>query len=221
MVNPWPEIRFYLIGLVGSWLMGICGWSLRMDVRLLGNVSDSRRLRGSAFLLCCWRDTLFATILVFGGANPVALVSRSEDGELTAPICRQRGWSVVRGSSTRGGADALRELLRCARRSTTFRAGFALDGPRGPRRESKAGAVFLASRLGVPLLPVGVYMDKAWRFRSWDGLGIPKPFSRVWLTANRLIDVPGGLNASQVEHYRQILEEAMGQAEREAERLVP
>ncbi len=105
------------------------------------------------------------------------LVSWSKDGDLQCAAMRSFGFSVVRGSSSRGGGAALRQLVRGV---PTADIALAVDGPRGPRRRAKGGAV-LASRLsGAHLVPLGIAYQRSFMFRrAWDRFQVPLPFSRV------------------------------------------
>ena len=80
-------------------------------------------------------------------------------------------------------------------------AAITPDGPRGPRREFQAGAVFLASRTGMPLVPMCVAYDRPWRMASWDKLAIPRPFSRVVICLARALPVPDRANKESLQAH--------------------
>jgi lysophospholipid acyltransferase (LPLAT)-like uncharacterized protein len=111
-----------------------------------------------------------------GARNVRVLASRSRDGELVAAFVRCFGLDVVRGSSSRGGAAALRELAR------TLHAGDDVavvpDGPRGPSCHAQAGIVSLAATTGALIVPLGVAAWPARRLGSWDRFMVPAPFAR-------------------------------------------
>jgi lysophospholipid acyltransferase (LPLAT)-like uncharacterized protein len=111
------------------------------------------------------------------GARAVeVMASRSRDGELLARFVRHFGLGAVRGSSSRGGAAALRQLAR------SIRAGHdvavAPDGPRGPRQRVQGGIVALAQHTGAPLVPVAFAARPVWRLGSWDRFEVALPFGR-------------------------------------------
>ncbi|MGH9381817.1 MAG: lysophospholipid acyltransferase family protein [Thermoanaerobaculia bacterium] len=138
---------------------------------------------GAPRVIAFWHEhtllasTLIRHRLVPQGIPMAVLASRSRDGELPAGIARAWGIAPVRGSSSRGGVEGLRGLLR------QVRAGawpiIAPDGPRGPRRQSQAGAVAIAQMAGIPVQTLSLVADGAWRLGSWDRLVVPKPFRRV------------------------------------------
>lgn len=104
------------------------------------------------------------------------LISQHGDGRIIALACRLLGIRSVAGSSSRGGLRALRELLKLAENGSDI--GFTPDGPRGPRYEVKEGVVTAALKSGCAVLPCTYSAEKRWVLRSWDGMIIPKPFSR-------------------------------------------
>lgn len=104
------------------------------------------------------------------------LISRHGDGRLIAFAIRLLGIHSVAGSSSRGGIAALMELSRRIEEGSDV--GFTPDGPRGPRQECKAGVVAIAQRSGAPIVPMSYSTEKKWQLSSWDGMIVPKPFSR-------------------------------------------
>ena len=101
------------------------------------------------------------------------LVSQSQDGEYIAAIMHTLGFRTARGSSSRGGSQALRQLLRILRK--TGDAGIVVDGPRGPARECKPGVVTLAQLSGAPIIPLAASSTRFKRDRTY----IPLPFSTM------------------------------------------
>lgn len=111
------------------------------------------------------------------GRGIAALVSEARDGEYLAGFARSLGYRLIRGSSTRGGRRALRSAIRALREGTPI--GVTPDGPRGPRRVVKPGALAAAERGGAVIVPVHADSSPAWRAESWDGFLVPPPFARV------------------------------------------
>lgn len=125
------------------------------------------------FLVCwlIWKEA------VLRGLPVVVLISRSRDGTLGTEVGRLLRARVVRGSTSRGGGPALRQLTRALAAGSTVLV--IPDGPRGPARECKPGVVALGELAGVPVLPLALSVDRGWRLRSWDRMVVPKPFARV------------------------------------------
>lgn len=105
------------------------------------------------------------------------LTSASRDGAVLAAVMRQFGLNAVRGSSSRRGAQAMIECRRLLKQN--YYIGITPDGPRGPLYEMQPGVIQLARLCGVPVVPITVEYEKAWRLKSWDRFFIPKPFSVV------------------------------------------
>jgi len=135
------------------------------------------------FVLLLWHDRLFTSSLIanrFLDRPVTALISTSKDGGWLVAFFKHMGIKAVRGSSSKRGAAALMSLTRAVRGGD--HAGVTPDGPKGPRREFKAGAVSLAKLTGRPFLIMGMNFRSAWTLRSWDQFALPKPFSRVDVT---------------------------------------
>ncbi|MFM8335212.1 MAG: lysophospholipid acyltransferase family protein, partial [Opitutaceae bacterium] len=105
------------------------------------------------------------------------LTSASKDGEVLAETCRHFTMEAARGSSSRRGAQALRECLTYIKKGRDV--CITPDGPRGPCYEFKPGAIIVARRTRAPMLLVGAEFTSSWRLKSWDRFHLPKPFSRV------------------------------------------
>jgi lysophospholipid acyltransferase (LPLAT)-like uncharacterized protein len=137
--------------------------------------------RAGRRVLALWHEATVPGLAAALDRRPIALVSRSRDGELGAAALARLGVPSVRGSSSRGGACASRALLRALLAGADVVV--TVDGPKGPRRCAKPGASFLARRGDARLVPVGAAVSSGWRLRSWDGAVLPRPFSRVVVVA--------------------------------------
>ena len=142
------------------------------------------------------------------------LISTHRDGEFVARIIKGLGYDPARGSSTRGGIRALKELAR-----TTGKQDLAItpDGPLGPRERAQFGAVLLAQLTGRPLMPLGGAAYPKKNFSSWDRFVLPLPFSRAALVFGDPIFVPRKLDAEAREKCRSRLEEELNSLTRRAE----
>ncbi len=169
------------------------------------------------FLYCIWHDSIIGPI--FGGRSVkmAALTSLHGDGAYVADALECVGITPIRGSSSRGGAAALKEMLDSAR---DMDISIATDGPRGPRRRVKDGIVYLASQTGRPIIPVAFSARRAWYPRGrWTDALIPKPFTQSWLLGGDPILVPSDLTREQLNEYREIVQRAMDALSAEADQL--
>jgi len=142
------------------------------------------------------------------------LVSQHGDGEVLSEAVARLGFNTVRGSSKKGGAAALREMMRL---SATEHFVVTPDGPRGPRRVLSSGPIYLASKLQMPILCLGLGYDRPWRLDSWDRFAIPRPYSRARGILGPSVSVPPDLDRDGIEEYRVRVEETMNRLTLEAE----
>lgn len=125
-----------------------------------------------------WHCAMLTCAHRFRGLGIAILISRSFDGELIARTVERLGFVAVRGSSSRGGATALKQMADAY--AANHRCAFTADGPRGPARVAKPGPVQLAQLCGAEW--IGCYhahASRAWRLKSWDSFVVPKPFATV------------------------------------------
>jgi hypothetical protein len=150
------------------------------------------------------------------GARRVrVLASRSRDGELVARWVRRFGLRVTRGSSSRGGAEALRELTAAVRAGEDV--AVVPDGPRGPREVLQPGVVVLAALTGAPVVPVGFAARPARRLHSWDRFMVPLPFARAAVVFGKPFAIA---RDAERETVRADLERALREVTETADRLV-
>jgi hypothetical protein len=149
---------------------------------------------GRPLIYAVWHDRILlvpwlnARLRRSDGARGVrVLASRSRDGQLMADFARRFGLHVVRGSSSRGGPEALRALARAVRAGEDV--ALVPDGPRGPARRLQPGIVALAATTGAPIVPVGVAAWPARRLGSWDRFMVPAPFARCALVFGGVLEV--------------------------------
>jgi lysophospholipid acyltransferase (LPLAT)-like uncharacterized protein len=163
-------------------------------------------------IYCIWHNRLALSMNIyfaFGRQRHVSpglagLVSASRDGALLARIFENFGIQPVRGSSSRRGPQALRELTTWAERG--YDLSITPDGPRGPRYVVADGAIGLAQITGLPIVPASYHLNWKIRLKSWDGFQIPLPFARCEVTAGRVLFVPRGAGDAEREKLRQELE---------------
>jgi lysophospholipid acyltransferase (LPLAT)-like uncharacterized protein len=166
--------------------------------------------KGGSLLFCVWHQQVFPTLAYirkFRGLSPPLMISLSNDGDIGAGIVQRIGWTPVRGSSSKGGLKALKQMIREFRRSRF--AGHIVDGPRGPAGTIKPGAISLALAARAAIVPVGFSADRAWFFNSWDRFMLPKPFARIRISFGELIHLNGSEGKTDVEAWRHHLETVM------------
>jgi hypothetical protein len=196
-----------LLGLGATWRLT----RLRLDER------DARLNAGERCIFALWHSRLLPLSFTHRRRGIAVLVSRHRDGEWIARTIERLGYVTARGSSTRGGEDGAREMLRHAEEGRML--GITPDGPRGPAERVKPGLVYLASRTGFPVIPIAAGARQAWRFRSWDAFQVPRPFARVFVAYGDPIHVPSRLDDDAAEAWRERIEAAIRAVTREVDEL--
>jgi lysophospholipid acyltransferase (LPLAT)-like uncharacterized protein len=166
--------------------------------------------QGGSLLFCVWHQQVFPTMAYihrFRHLSPPLMISLSNDGDIGAGIVERSGWTIVRGSSSRGGFKALKQMIRELRRA--HMAAHIIDGPRGPAGIVKPGAITLAQAAHAALVPVGITADKAWYFRSWDRFMLPKPFAKICFVFGNIIHPFDPTGKMGTEDWRMQVESAM------------
>lgn len=158
--------------------------------------------RGPAIFVF-WHEYIPFLFYTRAFCNIAMLVSAHKDAELLTQAARYQGFETVRGSTHRGGGTALRDLQRKGR---TMNLAITPDGPRGPRRQLAAGAIYLSSKLQLPIVPIGLGYSDAWRMPTWDHFAIPKLYCRARAITGPAMQLPTDLDREGVEHYRRLVE---------------
>jgi lysophospholipid acyltransferase (LPLAT)-like uncharacterized protein len=180
---------------VVSGLFKLWGSTLRFS-RTNYQAMTSMEEQGQSIIFALWHDELFPLTYLHRNEGVVAVVSSSKDGELLARVMEGLGFGTVRGSSSRKGLKAMLAALKEVRTKGRH-VVLTVDGPRGPRHQAKPGAVFLASKAGVPILPVRVRISRAKIFeKAWDKFQLPLPFARCEAIYGEPYQVPEKLDAS-------------------------
>ncbi|MGH9473675.1 MAG: lysophospholipid acyltransferase family protein [Terriglobales bacterium] len=151
-----------------------------------------------------WHRVLLPIAWIARGRGFGVLVSQHFDGELISQIAGRLGYQLFRGSSTRGGQEALREMTAALAAGQPL--ALTVDGPRGPCFRAKPGAIELARATGAPIYALHVTPQRCWTMRSWDRFQVPKPFSRArgeWAGPMR---VAPGAGPAEMEQSRQAME---------------
>jgi lysophospholipid acyltransferase (LPLAT)-like uncharacterized protein len=174
--------------------------------------------RGQIPIYASWHQRFFPGITLFARRKPISImISRSRDGELISRIAHVLGWYPVRGSSSKGGGQALRKLKKLIHNG--YKVGHIVDGPRGPLGVVKPGLLLIAQATGMPIIPVIISAEKKWVFNSWDRFIIPKPFSRVIIIFCDEICIPRKLSLSDFEEKRSQIENTFKKRYNEADAI--
>jgi len=144
------------------------------------------------------------------GRRMLMMVSRSRDGEFITRVMNRFGIDGARGSSSRGGSDALRELLRELERPQARDIGITPDGPRGPRGQVQDGVLGLSAGSGRPIYPITTRCSRFWELPSWDRFQIPQPGAVCTVVFGPAIPAPKSTEPDDMKRVREELERVLG-----------
>lgn len=204
-----------------STILPFIGWvfirllSLTYRIQVINKENESGIItQGKLPIYASWHQRLLPGITFLSSRKPIAvIVSMSKDGDLIAQIIKWLGWRPVRGSSSKGGIKALKELKSLF--NNGYSIGHVVDGPRGPFGIVKPGIIMIAGISGMPILPIGISIQKKWTANSWDKFLVPKPFSKIIIKFDDPIYIPKKINKDDQETYRVKLENTMIELYRE------
>lgn len=171
--------------------------------------------RGDHVILAFWHEAMALGAYFTRNTGAHTLTSYSYDGEMAARVIGQFGLRAVRGSSSRGGLQALSQLKKATKVAQIL--GLTLDGPRGPHRIAKPGAAMVAATTQLSIYPMACTAEPAWRLNSWDRLPIPKPFGKITFAFGPPIAPPEKLSTELVEQTRLEVEEKLNALHSEIE----
>ena len=138
-------------------------------------------VRQQPVIFAIWHNRLLMLPRVFDPSFPTrqsyGLISASRDGDMIANWIERAGYGTIRGSSSRKGVAALRQLMDTL--AANGNVLFTPDGPRGPVYQVSQGVVFLAQKSGAPIVPIHMEYSSCWRMKSWDRFVVPRPFATL------------------------------------------
>ncbi len=203
-------------GWLARWLIAFGFYLLQVWARTLRYEVDDRagvigRSVTENYIGALWHNRLlifpFVLRRFFSNRDGAALISASRDGDLLADAIQRFGYGVVRGSSSRLGASAVRQLTEvlAAGRDVVITP----DGPRGPAYELGPGIIFLAQKSGAAVLPMNLEYSHCWRLGSWDRFIVPRPFAKVRILINPPHRIRATATSEEFESERLSLQRIM------------
>jgi lysophospholipid acyltransferase (LPLAT)-like uncharacterized protein len=206
--------RERLLALTGAAILKTLFLTLRLRIEDRSGVLKENG--GAPVIVCFWHNRILGITFAFDRIYPkkrngvTVLTSPSKDGEILAQLVGAFGMKAVRGSSSRRGSSALLELVRLIRGGRDI--AITPDGPRGPRYSLGPGIILLAQSTGVRIVPAHASFSRCVRMKTWDGFIIPLPFSKVSVTLDGTLTIPGELTGEEFEEKRKNLEDLLKHA---------
>lgn len=211
-----PDFVLRAAGVMGRGLVN--AWMSTLDYQVAyydPAVDPAYSGDGKVRLFVFWHEYMQVFLHLRPNCSLAMLLSRHRDADVLEKVAHLSGFDTVRGSTRRGGAEALLGMMK--KEARHLHLTITPDGPRGPRRVAAAGSVYLASKLGIPIVPVGVGYDRPWRVPTWDRFAVPRPGTRARLIAGPEIDVPPSLPKDEISRYSLRLERLLNRLSDDAE----
>lgn len=183
----------YLVAYVGQPLLRLILWTCRKEVEGLTRFVETASQHKCIVIL--WHNRLALVPYTFSTYTPqfiyAAFVSKSRDGEMLAVVAKSHRAGRVISVPHHARHEALREMIRRLDESREIIL-MTPDGPRGPRYQIKPGIALAAAASGARVVPWTWSADTCWQLKTWDGLMLPKPFSKIKITFGEPLVVPEG-----------------------------
>jgi lysophospholipid acyltransferase (LPLAT)-like uncharacterized protein len=186
-------------------------WAKTLRLRLEDPHNGVALVRDRPVIFAIWHNRLLMLPPPFDRWFPtrqsIGLISASRDGDLVSLLIERSGYGTIRGSTSRKGVIALRQLVDALAAGSNVL--FTPDGPRGPVYQVSPGVIFVAQKSGAPIVPLHMEYSSCWRLKSWDRFCVPRPFAKVRFILGPVVHVAQTTNAEQLESERGRLQGVM------------
>jgi hypothetical protein len=204
------EIFLKILPPAAAFLIKIWCMSCRVKARINANGEFSAMRNSDGAVYATWHQRMFYFFHDFGSRHVTMMISRSKDGEYANEVALRLGFSSVRGSTKKGGCEATYKLIKILKKGG-HAAGMMADGPTGPPRVLKMGAVKIAKATGKPLIPMMYGAKRRIVLKSWDSYFLPVPFTSVVIYHGSPVFVPADASEEECECIRQKVEQIMNE----------
>jgi lysophospholipid acyltransferase (LPLAT)-like uncharacterized protein len=219
------NIKLNIISWLVFWLVRI--WVGTVRVKILNrDIYDEYCLQQAGkhykLVATAWhRDAIFLFYVFRRLEHVVGLISQSKDGELATRVVKRFGFSVVRGSSSRGGTESLSLLIQAMKAGNPgVKCGTPVDGPKGPARVAKKGMLAVAKETGAVVLPIACSGKRVITFsKAWDKTILPLPFSTIIVDFEAPFKIPLDATSEDMEKHRLHLEHVLNMLEDRVDRI--
>ncbi len=209
------KLKFSIVGILGAWLIRLLALTIRIHEEPQG---FTEKIPTTHAIYTSWHCLMLIPAYVGRNKNIQVLISQHSDGEYIAQVIKRLGFGVIRGSTTRGGARAVKAMVDKIREG--YPVAITPDGPRGPRCIVQPGSIYLSQKTRLPIIPTTVGLSRYWKLPSWDEFRIPKPFSRAIMMYGDPIHIPPNLTGEETEYYRLLVEKTMKEMTEKADILI-
>ena len=199
------RMLFALAGSLGRCLIAL--YFLTIRIRNSPELRELLRVWPRPGIYAFWHAHQLSAVWHFRKVGVAIMISASRDGEYIGRIAQALGFVPVRGSSSRQGAAALREMIQQIEQGRPV--AVTPDGPRGPRWSVKPGVIALAQKSGLAITPFAIGLSRYWELPSWDRFRIPKPFSAGYVCIGEPLAVPADADEAELDRLAAQLRDRM------------
>ncbi len=197
-----------------TWLVTMLCKSLKVksiNKEVIENLNNEKQ----NFVIAFWHGTMLLPWYIHGDPSFAALTSKSKDGDLLAKLLKKWNYNVVRGSSSAGGDVALGIMIDYAKNK--YSIAVTPDGPRGPKKKFKAGAVITSKKSNIPLVLAGVGYKRRKVLKNWDTFEVPFFFSSAKIVYSNPIYIPNELSYEETSEIIKSCEENLNSLQQKAQ----
>ncbi len=215
LIKAIQDSFFFIIGRIGVLIIDLLLLSCRITI--INEPVVRPYLKTGKYAMASWHGRLILFFMGCRGTKAAVMTSRSKDGAIAARLQKSGGYRTFRGSSKKGGKDALSQISAYMQKHNRP-VMLSVDGPTGPIYVVKHGIIKLASETGFPIIPITYSGDRIIVFRSWDRCIIPKPFSKGSVFYGNPIHVPKNCSQADMDKFRKQLEKELNRITEKADR---
>jgi len=212
--SPHRSFKYVIVSNLIYMASVFLGWTTRTKIYKTKEFEDYDRT-GKNYIYAIWHNQQAFLLYPYRGQKVCVLISLSKDGEFIARVLPKFGMKAVRGSTSKGGAGALRNLIDLSQAG--YHPMITPDGPRGPVYKVQQGVMYLAQKTGLPIVPVGCGLSNKITVNSWDKMRIPLPFGKCALVYGKMIFIDKDTDKAKI---KLALEQELNAATMKAEQLV-
>ncbi|MBU4344896.1 MAG: lysophospholipid acyltransferase family protein [Desulfobacteraceae bacterium] len=213
--NRISDIKWNLVGIFGKLLIDLLFSTMKIEREGLEKVKPI--ISSGKVIFAVWHSRMLLFSYLCKGLNGTAMVSKSKDGELAARIIQRQGHEAIRGSTKKGGLQALSRLIRKVKGKNKV-CLIVPDGPQGPRYKVQPGIIILAKKTGYPIVPISYSARKIKIFASWDRFILPLPFTKCRAVYGAPIYVPQDTDKNEGKRCLMLLENELNRITSDVDR---
>ncbi|MBL7196089.1 MAG: lysophospholipid acyltransferase family protein [Desulfobacterales bacterium] len=213
--NRISEIKWNLVGIFGKLLIDLLFSTMKIELKGFERVKPI--ISSGKVIFAVWHSRMLLVSYLCKGLNGTAMVSRSKDGEIAARIIQSQGHEAVRGSTMKGGLQALSRLIKKVKEKNKP-CLIVPDGPQGPRCKVQPGIIILAKKTGYPIVPISYSAGKIKVFASWDRFILPFPFTKCRVIYGDPVYVPQNADENEGKKCLMLLENELNRITSDVDR---